>query len=1031
VAEPTVDRDPIELLAAEFMERLRDGEHPSIDEYASAHPDRAEEIRELFPTIAAMEKLKSDKESLSGGRASLGPVKIERLGDLRIIREIGRGGMGIVYEAEQESLGRRVAVKVLPKQSLLDDKHLRRFRREAKTAARLHHTNIVPVLGVGEQDGYHYYVMQMIRGVGLDEIVPQLGALAEGTAASSNEVLTRDRRRAENVSSVARAMIDGDLRRLAAAAETSDLTSGISRVSTPSTASRGSAITVAAGEGGSIESSTSFALGNGIEPTALAAGAATTGDWQDDPDASEFGSAVNSGRFGTAYWQSVATIGVQVSNALKYAHRQGTLHRDIKPANLLIDDRGNVWVADFGLAKTVEQEEVSRSGDVVGTLRYMAPEQFHGDADDRSDIFSLGLTLYELLTLKPAYNETERKRSFIHESGPPNPTRPRRINPSIPPDLETIVLKAISTEPVSRYASAADMADDLQRFIEDRPILARRASNAERLWRWARRNPAISSLSAIAASLLLVVAVVSTVAYLRTEQARALAESESEAAQETSRVALAALDKIFERLAPHRYVSPEDFAMTTGEDESLPVDTQPVLSEEAAALLTEMMKSYDELAQISGQNSELLKSVALANRRLGDIRAQLGQTEQALEDYKKAIAAYESLDDESLQDPKTIAAIASVHNEMGHILRRIRSFEDWLANQAKSQDAFARAMRLLKPVAAAGSLPEVRYELARTYYLTANRFRGPPSGGRGGASGGKGEARRSGGPPGGGPRGGPPQGRDRPDDGRRSNNLNQAVALLEELTDEYDVPDYKQLLALCYVEQHRHGRGDAEQDLVAKAIELLEGLVAKYPQSPDYAFTLCRVYMMTAAMGEPEEQLRSIETALSILQRLHDEHPNVPEYLLTRIWVHHSAGRLKLRLDDYSGASVQFDGALAVAQSLAGPSASPAMSGWLRMLKHGFGFALADELRKAQAENREVSVPQEFLLRARDELLSIQGELEELRDSPPWIQDALRGVFERQVAIFATLGEEDAKQIAQDKANAIPARRPPYERPPR
>ncbi|HRX80365.1 MAG TPA: protein kinase, partial [Pirellulaceae bacterium] len=178
MAEPTVDRDPVEFLAAEFVDRLRDGDRPTVEEYALAHPDWAEQIRDLFPTIAAMENLKLDKEVSSGGRASLGPTKIERLGDLRIVREIGRGGMGIVYEAEQESLGRRVAVKVLPKQSLLDDKHLRRFRREAKTAAKLHHTNIVPILGVGEQDGFHYYVMQIIRGAGLDEIIPRLKELS-------------------------------------------------------------------------------------------------------------------------------------------------------------------------------------------------------------------------------------------------------------------------------------------------------------------------------------------------------------------------------------------------------------------------------------------------------------------------------------------------------------------------------------------------------------------------------------------------------------------------------------------------------------------------------------------------------------------------------------------------------------------------------------------------------------------------------------------------------------------------------------
>lgn len=146
----------LEALAAEFMERYRCGEQPSVAEYAAQHPELADEIRDLFPTIATMERLKVQKAKASSGRASLGGVHLERLGDFRIIREIGRGGMGIVFEAEQESLGRHVAVKVLPKQTLLDAKHLQRFRREASTAAGLHHTNIVPVFGVGQDAGYHH-----------------------------------------------------------------------------------------------------------------------------------------------------------------------------------------------------------------------------------------------------------------------------------------------------------------------------------------------------------------------------------------------------------------------------------------------------------------------------------------------------------------------------------------------------------------------------------------------------------------------------------------------------------------------------------------------------------------------------------------------------------------------------------------------------------------------------------------------------------------------------------------------------------
>jgi hypothetical protein len=180
------ERDPLEMLAAEFMDRLRQGQRPSTEEYAAQHPELAEEIRELFPTIAMTERLKARQEQTSGGRVTLGAAPLTRLGDFRIIREIGRGGMGVVFEAEQESLGRRVAVKVLPRQTLLGEKHLKRFQREARIAANLHHTNIVEIFGVGEQDGFNYYVMQLIEGVGLDAVVPELAKAIQFASGSES-----------------------------------------------------------------------------------------------------------------------------------------------------------------------------------------------------------------------------------------------------------------------------------------------------------------------------------------------------------------------------------------------------------------------------------------------------------------------------------------------------------------------------------------------------------------------------------------------------------------------------------------------------------------------------------------------------------------------------------------------------------------------------------------------------------------------------------------------------------------------------
>ena len=173
------------------------------------------------------------------------------------------------------------------------------------------------------------------------------------------------------------------------------------------------------------------------------------------------------------YWQGVARIGVQVADALDYAHAQGIVHRDIKPSNLLLDTHGIVWVTDFGLAKADDQQNLTHTGDILGTLRYMPPEAFGGKVDSRGDVYSLGLTLYEMLAFRPAFDEKERGRLVKQVTGEA-PAPLHKLNPEVPRDLETIVQKAIEREPSHRYASASDLADDLRRFVDDEPIRARR-----------------------------------------------------------------------------------------------------------------------------------------------------------------------------------------------------------------------------------------------------------------------------------------------------------------------------------------------------------------------------------------------------------------------------------------------------------------------------------------------------------------------------------------------------------------------------
>src|SRR5262249_12589236 len=173
---------------------------------------------------------------------------------------------------------------------------------------------------------------------------------------------------------------------------------------------------------------------------------------------------------GHQYWQSVARVGVQVADALAHAASQGGLHRDIKRSNLLLDDTGNVWVTDFGLAKAdSDGDNLTHTGDIVGTLRYMAPERFNGQEDFRSDVYSLGLTLYEMLTLRPAFDEADRSK-LVKQVLHGEPVRPRKLTKAAPRDLETAGLKATARDPAHRYQTPGPMAGDRQRFLDGRPL---------------------------------------------------------------------------------------------------------------------------------------------------------------------------------------------------------------------------------------------------------------------------------------------------------------------------------------------------------------------------------------------------------------------------------------------------------------------------------------------------------------------------------------------------------------------------------
>ncbi len=448
----TADRDPVDVLAEEFVARYRRGERPALAEYVEGYPELAEQIRELFPALLMMEKIKPAEggpvPNPPGGRTSPQSIAfpIEQLGDFRILRELGRGGMGVVYEAIQESLGRHVALKVLPPHGRLDPTQLGRFRREARAAAGLHHTNIVPVFAVGEQDGAPYYAMQFIRGQGIDVILDELRQLRHNGEVFADQPpfgLTSEKNAGHSKS--------GKMPALSCA-------TGVDGVAVAATIAErlqsGQFVVSVHGEQDRPESGTTR-----IDDTEVAVDSATTGAGANATQ--EVIAPLLSNRSGlvsqpsTAYFRTIARIGAQVADALAYAHGQGICHRDIKPSNLLLDACGTVWVADFGLAKAENSEGdgLTHTGDIVGTLRYMAPERFNGWADAGSDNYALGVTLYEMLTLRPAFVESDRLKLIDRISNGAVRT-PRSIDARIPNDLETIVLKAMARETCERYLSA-------------------------------------------------------------------------------------------------------------------------------------------------------------------------------------------------------------------------------------------------------------------------------------------------------------------------------------------------------------------------------------------------------------------------------------------------------------------------------------------------------------------------------------------------------------------------------------------------
>lgn len=794
-----VDQAALDAIAEEFLSAIRNGHEPSVDSYLDRYPGAADQLRELLFSIQMIEQLKSaqtqDNESDTEKSSSVQLPPIEQLGDYRIVREIGRGGMGVVFEAMHQSLGRRVAIKVLLHSGLGDNKQLSRFRTEARAAAKLRHSNIVPVFGVGSDGNTHYYVMDFIEGESLKKRIDQLAEQRKRPRGRPSEENNR--------------------------------------------------------------------------------------------------------------FHQAAEFGNMISGALAYAHQLGVLHRDIKPANLLVDPSGQCWVADFGLAKLLEQEAITGTGDILGTPQYMPPEAFRGEYDARSEVYALGLTLYELVALRPAIDgksagDTLRKAS----KGLVGPLRKEAT--TLPRDLETIILKCLAESPTARYQTAALLGDDLRRFLNRQPVRARRSGPLIRCVRWTQRQPIIAGLTLTSFALLLALAAVSAFGFFTTRSAlksTRLAWQETETALQDRTEALELADQQQRRAESNLQVALRAFSEITEDISARNIESDlDILGEVAdttvagvsdadAALLNSLLGFFDELSQ--NNSSHLMKDSAQAARYAADIYVSLGQLESAGDAYLDAITRYSAIDQQD---------IGSARLEQVTLLNQLAVVYSLQGQLADANDAFESATELIELSPELEDNPEAQFQHARARRLFASLAS---------RSGLDASLRSGGGPP-----GRPPPGRDTRKHGRNAGfqefrdhmrrgglraaatqtltmmrtrldeeNVDLAIGVLIQLANQYpDETKYKSELAHAYRNRaevlHRQRQRTDADEAIEKSVAVWEDLLKASPDSQAIRYGLASTLVVANTLGL--HQLRRAVRAHEITMDLLRDSPGLPRYQALR-----------------------------------------------------------------------------------------------------------------------------------------------------
>ena len=770
----------IEALCDDFLTLREQGLATSVEAFADQHPHLRDDLLELLPTILLLNTAGTQNRiKRKDGMVVRGPESFDRLGDYLIRGELGRGGMGIVFDAYQPSLDREVAIKVLPRQ-LDDQEHKDRFLAEARICARLHHSNIAPVYTVGEDQGVYFYAMEKLKGVPLDRFVQQV-----------------QKRKSQTL-------------------ETN--------------------------------------LFNTVAP--------------------ELSLTID----------DVVDIGIQVSDALEYAHQNGVTHRDIKPANLIRGENGRVWLTDFGLATKVDDDLSTSSSGISGTLRYVAPERIDGAVDaPTGDVYSLGVTLMELLTGKAAFS-AHRRRELLEQIRN-NEYTPLASEQKIGEDLIAVLTKAASLDPNERYQSASSLKNDLVRFSQGESVKANPLGPIATAWRWYQRNRAIATLSLITVASLFVAAIVSTVFYLYSENQLTQEQVLRSEAMNASKVANEAIDEIFHQLNVGTGLAGIDSP-----------DYNVAEADRNTHLLNQLTRFYEQLAaRESGTNFSF--DPVYARRKVGQLRMRVGEYDKAILDFSAAQTRLVSRINSGVrqQDTNTVLLQAQLYNEKG-LAKRI------LDRQEQAQSSHMKALDLLKewsktlPTATDAphltSRQNLDFEIARTLYFLAFRTR-----------------------PGMGPKSYPPmppysraEPEPRPDDLESRAYVQQAIAslkrnlpdhiVLSEFDDSTKLPsidfratgrlaDTLHLLALCYRESAHDNQvlwTKEDEKHHNRSIALMKLLTLSFPTNTTYRFDLMRAYAEMDVLGAPvggkhmQSNMEMLQNAIELGETLVDRYPNVTDF---------------------------------------------------------------------------------------------------------------------------------------------------------